>query len=168
MKQPILSLRNAFLFLLTVPLLNLPSAAMAGSAAQIASQVEILQDTSKSSQERSAAALEMGVVGLDSDAAAQALVETIENDSDPKVRASAAKALGMVGLPQAAYIQTLIQTLQNDGSPEVRYAAAEGLRIIGVDSPSAKQALKNAAENDSNANVRQIAIEVYNQITSIN
>ena len=67
MKQPILSLRNAFLFLLTVPLLNLPSAAMAGSAAQIASQVEILQDTSKSSQERSAAAKELGFVGLDSD-----------------------------------------------------------------------------------------------------
>ena len=168
MKQPILSLRNTFLFFLAVFLLNLPGAVMAGSAAQIASQVEILQDTSKGSQERSAAAQELGVVGLDSDAAAQALVGIIENDSDPKVRASAAEALGMVGLPQAAYIQTLIQTLQNDGSPEVRYAAAEGLRIIGVDSPSAKQALKNTAENDSNAKVRQIAIEVYNQITSSN
>ena len=66
MKQPILNLRNAFLFLLTVSLLNLPGAAMAGSAAQIASQVEILKDTSKSSQERSAAAQELGVVGLDS------------------------------------------------------------------------------------------------------
>ena len=168
MKQPILSLRNSFLFLLAVFLLNLPGAVMAGSAAQIASQVEILQDMNRSSQERSAAAQELGIVGLDSDAAAQALVEIIENDSDPKVRASAAKALGMVGLPQAAYIQTLIQTLQNDSSPEVRYAAAEGLRIIGVDSPSAKQALKNTAENDSNAKVRQIAIEVYNQITSTN
>ena len=166
MKQPILSLINAFLFLLTVPLLNLPSAAMAGSAAQIASQVEILQDTSKSSQERSAAAQELGVVGLDSDAAGQALVEIIENDSDPKIRASAAKALGMVGLPQAAYIQTLIQTLQNDGSPAVRYAAAEGLRIIGVDSASAKQALKGAAENDGNAEVRRMASKVYDQITS--
>ena len=168
MKQPILSLRNAFLFLLTVFLLNLPGAAMAGSAAQIASQVEILQDTSKSSQERSAAAQELGVVGLDSDAAAQALVGIIENDSEPKVRASAAKALGMVGLPQAAYIQTLIQTLQNDDSPEVRYAAAEGLRIIGVDSASAKQALINAAENDSNAEVRRMASKVYDQITSTN
>ena len=168
MKQPILSLRNAFLFLLTVFLLNLPGAAMAGSAAQIASQVEILQDTSKSARERSAAAQELGVVGLDSDAAAQALVEIIENDSDPKVRASAAKALGMVGLPQAAYIQTLIQSLQNDGSPAVRYAAAEGLRIIGVDSASAKQALKNAAENDSNAEVRRMASKVYDQITSTN
>jgi len=168
MKQPILSLRNAFLFLLTVSLLNLPSVVMAGRAAPIASQVKILQDTSKSSQERSAAAQELGVVGLDSNAAAQALVEIIENDSDPKVRASAAKALGMVGLPQAAYIQTLIQTLQNDGSPEVRYAAAEGLRIIGVDSASAKQALKNAAENDSNAEVRRMAAKVYHQITSSN
>jgi HEAT repeat protein len=168
MKQSILSLRNAFLFFLTVFLLNLPGAVMAGSAAQIASQVEILQDTSRSSQERSAAAQELGVVGLDSDAAAQALVEVIENDSDPKVRASAAKALGMVGLPQAAYIQTLIQTLQNDGSPAVRYAAAEGLRLIGVDSASAKQALKNAAENDSNAEVRRMASKVYNQITSTN
>jgi HEAT repeat protein len=165
------SMRNsmiAFLFLLSLSLLNPPGAAMAGSAAQIASQVKILQDTSKSSQERSAAAQELGVVGLDSDAAAQALVEIIENDSDPKVRASAAKALGMVGLPQAAYIQTLIQTLQNDGSPEVRYAAAEGLRIIGVDSASAKQALKNAAENDSNADVRRMASKVYHQITSSN
>ena len=168
MKQPILSLRNALLFLLTVSLLNLPSVVMAGSAAQIASQVKILQDTSKSSQERSAAAQELGIVGLDSDAAAQALVEIIDNDNDPKVRASAAKALGMVGLPQAAYIQTLIQTLQNDGSPEVRYAAAEGLRIIGVDSASAKQALKNAAENDSNADVRRMASKVYHQITSSN
>ena len=168
MDRPILSLRNAFLFLLTVLLLILPSAAMAGSAAQIASQVEILQDTSKSSRERSAAAQELGFVGLDSDAAAQALVEIIENDGDPKVRASAAKALGMVGLPQAAYIQTLIQTLQNDGSPAVRYAAAEGLRIIGVDSASAKQALKNAAENDSNAEVRRMASKVYDQITSTN
>ena len=166
MKQPILSLINAFFLLLTLPLLNLPSAAMAGSAAQIASQVEILQDTSKSSQERSAAAQEIGVVGLDSDAAGQALVEIIENDSDPKVRASAAKALGIVGLPQAAYIQTLIQILQNDGSPAVRYAAAEGLRIIGVDSASAKQALKGTAENDSNAEVRRMASKVYDQITS--
>jgi len=41
MKLPILSLRNSFLFLLTVFLLNLPGAVMAGSAAQIASQVEI-------------------------------------------------------------------------------------------------------------------------------
>ena len=163
MKQPILSFRNLFLFLLTASLLN-PSGAMGGSAAQIASQVEILQDTSKSSQERSAAAQELGIVGLDSDAAAQALVEIIE----PKVRASAAQALGMVGLPQAAYIQTLVQTLQNDDVPEVRYAAAEGLRIIGVDSESAKQALNNAAENDSNAKVRRIAKEVYNQITSSN
>ena len=168
MKQPIPSLRNAFLFLVTVSLLNSPGAAMAGSAAQIASQVEILQDTSKSSQERSAAAQELGIVGLDSDAAAQALVEIIENDGDPKVRASAAQALGMVGLPQAAYIQTLIQTLQNDDSPAVRYAAAEGLRIIGVDSESAKQALKNAAENDSNAKVRRMAKVVYDQITSTN
>jgi len=168
MKQPILSLRNSFLFLLTVFLLNLPGAVMAGSAAQIASQVEILQDTSRSSQQRSAAAQELGVVGLDSDAAAQVLVEIIENDSDPKVRTSAAKALGMVGLPQAAYIQTLIQTLQNDGSPEVRYTAAEGLRIIGVDSPSAKQALKNAAEDDSNVEVRRMASKVYDQITSSN
>lgn len=167
MKQPILSFRNLFLFLLTASLLN-PSGAMGGSAAQIASQVEILQDTSKSSQERSAAAQELGIVGLDSDAAAQALVEIIENDGDPKVRASAAQALGMVGLPQAAYIQTLVQTLQNDDVPEVRYAAAEGLRIIGVDSESAKQALNNAAENDSNAKVRRIAKEVYNQITSSN
>ena len=102
MKQPIFILRNAVLFLLTVSLLNLPSAAMADSAAQTASQVKILQDASKSPQERSAAALELGVAGLDSDAAAQALVGIIENDSDPKVRASAAKALGMVGLPQAA------------------------------------------------------------------
>ena len=168
MKQTMRNFRIAFLFFLSVFLLNPPGAAVAGSAAQIASQVEILQDTSKSSQERSAAAQELGVVGLDSDAAAQALVEVIENDSDPKVRASAAKALGMVGLPQAAYIQTLIQTLQNDGSPEVRYAAAEGLRIIGVDSASAKQALKNAAENDSNAEVRRMASKVYDQITSTN
>ena len=166
MKQPILSLKNSCLFLLTVILLNLPGAVMAGSAAQIASQVEILQNTSRSSQERSAAAQELGVVGLDSDAAAHALVEIIENDSDPKIRASAAKALGMVGLPQAAYIQTLIQTLQNDGSPAVRYAAAEGLRIIGVDSASAKQALKGAAENDGNAEVRRMASKVYDQITS--
>jgi HEAT repeat protein len=168
MKKSMRNSRIAFLFFLSASILNLPGAAMAGSAAQIASQVEILQDTSKSSQERSAAAQELGVVGLDSDAAAQALVAVIENDSDPKVRASAAKGLGMVGLPQAAYIQPLIQTLQNDGSPAVRYAAAEGLRIIGVDSASAKQALKNAAENDSNAEVRRIASKVYNQITSTN
>jgi HEAT repeat protein len=89
MKQPIPNLKNSFLFLLTVFLLNPPGAVMAGSAAQIASQIEILQDTSRNSQERSAAAQELGVVGLDSDAAAQALVEIIENDSDPKVRASA-------------------------------------------------------------------------------
>jgi hypothetical protein len=80
MKQPILSLRNSFLFLLTVFLLNLPGAVMAGSAAQIDSQVEILQDTSRSSQQRSAAAQELGIVGLDSDAAAQALVEIIEEE----------------------------------------------------------------------------------------
>ena len=80
MKQPILSLRNSFLFLLTVFLLNLPGAVMGGSAAQIASQVEILQDTSRSSQQRSAAAQELGIVGLDSDAAAQALVEIIEEE----------------------------------------------------------------------------------------
>ena len=83
MKQPILSLINAFLFLLTVPLLNLPSAAMAGSAAQIASQVEILQDTSKSSQERSAAAQELGVVGLDSDKMTPRILLASDNtDSD--------------------------------------------------------------------------------------
>jgi hypothetical protein len=39
-----------------------PKCCHGGSAAQIASQVEILQDTSKSSQERSAAAQELGVV----------------------------------------------------------------------------------------------------------
>jgi len=83
MKQPILSLRIAFLFLLTVSLLNLPSAAMAGSAAQIASQVEILQDTSKGSQERSAAAQELGVVGLDSDKMTQGILLASDNtDSD--------------------------------------------------------------------------------------
>jgi len=57
MKPPILSLRKTVLFLLTVSLLILPSVSLAGSAAQIPSQVEILQDMSRSSQERSISGL---------------------------------------------------------------------------------------------------------------
>ena len=166
MNQATLNARKTFPLLLFLSLLIAPGAAWAGSAAQIPSQVEILQDTSRSSQERSAAAQELGIVGLDSNIAAQALYETIQNDSDPTVRASAAEALGMVGLPAGAYIQALIQALQYDNNPAVRSAAAKGLRIIGADSAAAKQALENAAQNDSNTEVRRIASKVYNQIMS--
>ncbi len=166
MSQATLNSRKTFLLSLILSLLIAPGAAWAGSAAQIPSQVEILQDMSRSSQERSAAAQELGVVGLDSNTAAQALYQTIQNDSDPTVRASAAEALGMVGLPAGAYIQALIQALQFDNSPAVRSAAAKGLRIIGVDSAAAKQALQNASQNDNNAEVRRIASKVYNQIMS--
>jgi HEAT repeat protein len=139
---------------------------LAGSAADIEKYTKILQDSAKTSQERSYAAQQLGFAGLDSDAAAHALAGILKNDGDADVRTSAAKSLGMVGLPDTAYIQALIQALDNDNSPAVRSAAAEGLALIGQDSTAAAQALKNAAGNDSNADVRRIAAKVYNQITS--
>jgi HEAT repeat protein len=136
------------------------------SAAEMQNAIGILTDPSKSPQERINAARDLGVLGQDSDSAAQALTGVLSSDPNPAVRSAAAVAIGTGAFPSASPIQALIQALNSDSSPEVRLAAVRGLEVIGVDSESALQALKSAAANDPDSGVRQLAQTVAKRFSS--
>lgn len=140
--------------------------AQSQSAADVQKAIGILTNPSNSPQERINAARDLGVLGQDSDSAAQALIGALSSDPNPAVRSAAAVAIGSGAFPSASPIQALIQALNSDSSPEVRLSAVKGLEVIGVDSASALQALKNAADNDPDAGVRQLAQAVYKRFSS--
>jgi HEAT repeat protein len=136
------------------------------SAADVQNAIGILTNPSNSPQDRINAARNLGVLGQDSNSAAEALIGVLSSDPNPAVRSAAAVALGSAAFPSDAPIQALIQALNSDSSPEVRLAAVKGLEVVGVDSDSALQALQSAAANDSNPGVRQLAQAVYNRFSS--
>ena len=72
-----------------------------------------------------------------------ALISTLQSDSDPNVRLAAARGLAELDLEESAeHIQhadidtILISTLQKDPDPEVRSAAAEGLAVVELEKGS--------------------------------
>jgi len=136
--------RNRAVAVLLTAAVVLASATVAQSQsdALVQNAIGILTDKSRSPQERIGAARDLGVLGQDSDSAAQALIGVLSSDGNPAVRSAAAVALGSAAFPSASPIQALIQALNSDSSPEVRLAAVKGLEVIGVDSDSALQALK--------------------------
>jgi HEAT repeat protein len=140
--------------------------AQSQSAADVQKAIGILTNPLNSPQERINAARDLGVLGQDSDSAAQALTGVLSSDPNPAVRSAAAVAIGSGAFPSASPIQALIQALKSDSSPEVRLSAVKGLEVIGVDSASALQALKNAADNDPDSGVRQLAQAVYKRFSS--
>jgi HEAT repeat protein len=153
--------------LLIIPVMLLQAtSAQSQSAADVQKAINILTDVSRSPQERIGAARDLGVLGQDSDSAAQALIGVLSSDPNSAVRSAAAVAIGTGAFPSASPIQALIQALNSDSSPEVRLAAVKGLEVIGVDSASALQALKNAADNDPDSGVRQLAQAVYKRFSS--
>ena len=87
----------------------------------------------------------------------QSIIQTLQQDKDPKLRSSAADALMYMGETGKAAIPQLIQTLQQDKDPNVRLSAADALGKMKKLATAAVPQLITSLKQDKDPNVRSSA-----------
>ncbi len=97
---------------------------------------------------RSAAALTLGKLGMDSCEVVPNLIKTLKKEENQEVRYSLALALASIGSPAAEAVPTLI-SMTRDDHLMVQYAAILALGQMGTGVPAVRTTLEDLTSHDN-------------------